>query len=155
MSNRLPNEHWESLGQNSPFLWSLFEGQHEQLQQLKESNAFLQTRVADTRDDITNVASATESAVAQAIVTNPQASIPVQTSHNPTQSTKAADPEPFDGNRDQTEEFVRAVRIAVTMQADTFADERMKILYALSFMRGGTAQVWAANETMEIGRAHV
>ena len=36
------------------------------------------------------------------------------------------------------------------MQADTFADERMKILYALSFMRGGTAQVWAVNETMAV-----
>ena len=119
MSDRLPNEYWESLGQNGPFLRSLFEGQHEQLQQLKESNAFLQTRVADTRDDITNVASATASAVAQAIATNPQASIPIQTSHNPTRSAKAADPEPFDGNQDRTKEFVRAVRIAVTMQADT------------------------------------
>ena len=36
------------------------------------------------------------------------------------------------------------------MQANTFADERMKILYALSFMHGGTAQVWAANETMAV-----
>ena len=33
------------------------------------------------------------------------------------------------------------------MQIDAFADERMKILYALSFMSGGIAQVWAANET--------
>jgi len=33
------------------------------------------------------------------------------------------------------------------MQLDTFADERMKILYALSFMCGGIAQVWAKNET--------
>ena len=98
MSDRLPNEYWESLGQNGPFLQSLFKGQHEQLQQLKESNAFLQTRVADTCDDITNVASAMASAVAQAIATNPQASIPIQTSHNPTQSTKAANPEPFNGN---------------------------------------------------------
>ena len=98
MSDQLPNEYWESLGQNGPFLQSLFKGQHEQLQQLKESNAFLQTQVADTCDDITNVASATASAVAQAIAMNPQASIPVQTSHNPTQSAKAADPEPFDGN---------------------------------------------------------
>ena len=48
MSDRLPNEYWESLGQNGPFLWSLFKGQHEQLQQLKELNAFLQTQVADT-----------------------------------------------------------------------------------------------------------
>ena len=92
MSDRLPNEYWESLGQNGPFLRSLFEGQHEQLQQLKESNAFLQTQVADTCDNITNVASATASAVAQAIATNPQ------TSHNPTRSAKAANPEPFDGN---------------------------------------------------------
>ena len=38
----------------------------------------------------------------------------------------------------------------VTMQADTFVDERMKILYVLSFMCGGTAQVWAANETMAV-----
>ena len=36
------------------------------------------------------------------------------------------------------------------MQADTFMDERMKILYALSFMRGAMAQVWAVNETMAV-----
>ena len=80
MTDQLPNEYWESLGQNGPFLRSLFMGQHEQLQQLRESNAFLQNRVTDTRDDITNVASATASAVAQAIVANPQASIPAQSS---------------------------------------------------------------------------
>ena len=102
------------------------------------------------RDDITNVASATASTVAQAIVANPQASIPVQTSHNPVRSAKATDPKPFDGNRDKTKEFVRAVRIAVTMQVDAFADKRMKVLYALFFMRRGTAQVWAANETMAV-----
>ena len=96
------------------------------------------------------MASATASAVAQAIAMNPQASIPVQTSHNLTRIAKGANPEPFDGNRDQTEEFVRAVWLTVTMQADTFVDERMKILYALSFMCGGTAQVWAANETMAV-----
>src|SRR5882724_13579029 len=33
------------------------------------------------------------------------------------------------------------------MQINAFANERMKILYALSFMSGGMAQVWAANET--------
>ena len=106
--------------------------------------------MADTHDDITIVALATASAVAQAIAANPQASIPVQTSHTSTRNAKAADPEPFNGNQDRTEEFVRAVRIVVTMQADTFADERMKILYVLSFMCGGMAQVWAANETMAV-----
>ena len=88
--------------------------------------------------------------MAQAISMNPQASIPVQTSHNPTQSTKATDPELFNGNRNQTEEFIRAIRIVVTMQADTFTDKRMKILYTLLFMHGGMAQVWAANKTMAV-----
>ena len=36
------------------------------------------------------------------------------------------------------------------MQADTFADERMKVLYALLFMHRGMAQVWAVNETMAV-----
>ena len=92
MSDRLLNKYWESLSWNRLFLQSLFEGQHKQLQQLKESNAFFQTQVTDTHDDITNVSSATVSAVAQAITMNPQASIPIQTSWNPTWSAKAADP---------------------------------------------------------------
>ena len=33
------------------------------------------------------------------------------------------------------------------MQIEAFADERMKILYVLSFMCRGMAQVWAENET--------
>ena len=88
--------------------------------------------------------------MAQTIAMNPQASIPVQTLHNLIQSAKAADPKPFDRNWDQTKEFIRAIQIAVTMQADTFVDKRMKILYALLFMHGGTAQVWEANETMAV-----
>jgi len=62
-------------------------------------------------------------------------------------SARAAEPERFDGSRDKAEQFIQSIHIAVTMQLDTFADERMKILYALSFMCGGIAQVWAKNET--------
>ena len=36
------------------------------------------------------------------------------------------------------------------MQLDAFVDERMKILYTLSFMQGAMDQVWAANETSVI-----
>ena len=117
MANQLPNEYWESLSQNGPFLWSLFMGQQEQVQQLRESNVLLQSWVADTQDDITNVALATASTVAQAIVTNAPASIPVQNLHNLIQWPKAADPKPFDGNQDKTEEFVWAVWIAVTTKS--------------------------------------
>src|SRR5882672_5525456 len=63
---------------------------------------------------------------------------------------KAAEPETFDGSRDKAEQFVQSVHITVTMQLDTFSDERMKILYALSFMHRGIVQVWAKNETNAI-----
>src|SRR5882724_4851705 len=36
------------------------------------------------------------------------------------------------------------------MQLNAFMDERMKILYTLSFMWGGMAQVWVANKTSAI-----
>ena len=49
-------------------------------------------------DDITNVALATVSAVAQAIAMNPQASIPVQTMHHPSRGAMAAKPETFNGS---------------------------------------------------------
>src|SRR6266481_6290145 len=122
MVDQLPNEYWDLLGVNGPFLRSLFMSQHEQLQQLQDANTFLQGQVTDTHDDITNVALATASAVAQAIVMNPQASIPVQSMHHPNRGAKAAKPEPFDGNQDKMEEFIWAIRIAVAMQADTFPD---------------------------------
>src|SRR5882724_10377841 len=48
------------------------------------------------------------------------------------------------------EQFVQSICIAITMQLNAFADERMKILYTLSFMQGGMAQVWAANEMSTI-----
>src|SRR5882724_7979553 len=48
------------------------------------------------------------------------------------------------------EQFVQSICIAITMQLNAFADERMKILYTLSFMQGGMAQVWAANENSTI-----
>src|SRR5882724_12456447 len=81
------------------------------------------------------------SAVVQAILTN----MPTG-SHSP-RGVKAADPEYFNGSRDKAEQFIQSIHIAITMQLHTFADERMKILYACSFMHGGIAQVWAKNET--------
>jgi len=40
-----------------------------------------------------------------------------------------------------------SILLAVMMQLNTFKDESMKILYALSFMCRGIVQVWAQNET--------
>src|SRR5882724_4087434 len=44
------------------------------------------------------------------------------------------------------EQFIQSIHITITIQLDAFVDERMKILYTLSFMWGVMAQVWAANE---------
>jgi len=141
MSHQLTEEYWESLGPNGPFLREILHSQSQQLAQLQAANNALEDRAMDAQTDISDAAAKAASAVAQAILSN----MPT-TSHSP-RGAKAAEPETFDGSRDRAEQFVRSVRIAITMQLDTFSDERMKILYALSFMRGGIAQVWAENET--------
>src|SRR5882724_6681341 len=81
------------------------------------------------------------SAIAQAILTN------MPTGSHLSRGVKVADLECFNGSRDKAEQFLQSICIAVMMQLDMFEDDRMKILYALSFMCGGIAQVWAENET--------
>ena len=125
MSHQLTEEYWESLGPNGPFLCEILHSQSQQLAQLQAANNALEDRAMDTQTDVSDTAAKAASAVAQAILSN----MPM-TSHSP-RGAKAAELETFDGSRDKAEQFVRSVRIAITMQLDTFADERMKILYAL------------------------
>src|SRR5882672_4851455 len=141
MSHQLTEEYWESLGPNGPFLREILHSQSQQLTQLQATNNALEDRAMDAQTDVSDAAAKAALAVAQAILSN----MPTM-SHSP-RGAKAAEPETFNRSRDKAEQFIRAVRIAVTMQLDTFSDERMKILYALSFMCGGIAQVWAQNET--------
>src|SRR5712664_3381492 len=141
MSHQLTEEYWELLGPNGPFLRKILHSQSQQLAQLQATNNALEDRAMDAQTDVSDAAAKAASAVVQAILLN----VPTP-SHSP-RGAKAAKPETFDRSRDKAEQFVRSIHIAVTMQLDTFSDERMKILYALSFMRGGIAQVWAENET--------
>jgi len=67
-------------------------------------------------------------------------------SHSP-RGARAAELESFDGSRDKAEQFVQSIHIAITMQLDTFVDERMKILYALSFYAWRDGAGLAENET--------
>src|SRR5882724_13477450 len=143
MSHQLPDEYWDSLGPNGPFLCELFHNQSQLVAQLQAANNDLQTQMLDAPDDIANAASQAVSAVAQMILTNIQAPTRGQLMRN----AKAANPETFDGSQEKTKQFFQSIHISVTMQINAFANERMKILYALSFMSGGMAQVWAANET--------
>src|SRR5882724_6279085 len=110
MSHQLPDEYWESLGPNSPFLHELFHNQLQLVMQLQAANNKLQTRVMDTPDDVANVASQAVLAVAQTILTNTH----VPTGGQSLRNAKAANPEAFNRSRGKTKQFVRSVRIAVT-----------------------------------------
>src|SRR5882724_5852496 len=98
----------------------------------------------EAQSNIMDAAAKATSAIAQAILTN------MPTGSHLSRGVKVADLECFNGSRDKAEQFLQSICIAVTMQLDMFVDERMKILYALSFMCGGIAQVWAENETNAI-----
>ena len=115
MSHQLPDEYWDLLGHNGPFLCELFYNQSQLVTQLQAANSNLQTQMLDALDDVANVASQAELAVAQTILTNVQALAGGQ----PMRNAKVADPETFDGNQEKTEQFVQSVCIAVTMQIDT------------------------------------
>ena len=57
-----------------------------------------------------------------------------------------ADPEKFSG-RAETEGFIQALNLSIAIQPRSFPDARMKVLYALSCMSGGSVHIWAQNET--------
>src|SRR5882724_12372108 len=68
MSHQLPDEYWESLGPNGPFLRELFHNQSQLVTQLQAANNDLETQVMDALDDVANVASQAMSAVAQTVL---------------------------------------------------------------------------------------
>src|SRR5882724_4440337 len=65
MSHQLPDEYWDSLGPNGPFLHELFHNQLQLVAQLQVTNNGLQTQVMDAPDDIANAASQVALAVAR------------------------------------------------------------------------------------------
>jgi len=95
----------------------------------------------EAQTNVSDAVAKAASAVAQAILTD------MLTGNHPARRARAAKPKIDDGSRDKAEQFIQSVHVAVMMQLNTFTNERMKILYALSFMCGGIAQVWAENKT--------
>ena len=64
MSYQLPDEYWDLLGSNSPFLCQPVHNQSQLVTQLQATNNDLQTQVLDAPDNIANVASQAALAVA-------------------------------------------------------------------------------------------
>ncbi|ETW76232.1 hypothetical protein HETIRDRAFT_329954 [Heterobasidion irregulare TC 32-1] len=58
-----------------------------------------------------------------------------------------AKPTPFDGNRKRTEQFLHEIDLMILARKHDFPDEFTKIAYALSYMKGGSAGIWARNFT--------
>ena len=88
MSHQLPDEYWELLGPNGPFLHEPFHNQSQLVIQLQAANNDLQTQMLDALDDVANAASQATSAVAWMILTN----IQVLTGGQPMRNSKAAKP---------------------------------------------------------------
>ena len=60
---------------------------------------------------------------------------------------KVAEPPIFDGSRKDVQSFLRAIELNFILAPSRFppGDEVRRILFALAFIRGGTAGVWADN----------
>ena len=137
----LTKEYWESIGPNGPFLCKIFNNQSQQLSQLQTANNALEDCGMEAQTDILDAVAKAVSATVQAILTN------MPTGSHSSRGARAAKLESFDGSKDKAEQFIQSIHITVMMQLNMFADKRMKLLYAHSFMHGGIVQVWAENET--------
>jgi len=126
MSQHLTDDYWESLD-----IMALFMQIIQQPRPAMHKNPVSQQhpwRVCHGGSGETmDAAIKSMSSVAQAIIS----SMPLGPL---TGCTKAAKPESFDRSRDKAEQFVWSVCIAVTMQLNTFEDERNKYWMLLSFM---------------------
>src|SRR3979490_497800 len=145
MADQLPEGYWESLGEQGVFLRALLATQAQQLQHLQIQNQHLQNQFENAQSNLANAASAATLAAAQQMVIH----TPTTTQHSP-HPIKAADTEKFCGDGADTEGFIHAVKLSITLQPTSFPDEKTKMLYALSFISGGSAALWAHNNTKAI-----
>ncbi|ETW75483.1 hypothetical protein HETIRDRAFT_56271 [Heterobasidion irregulare TC 32-1] len=58
-----------------------------------------------------------------------------------------AKPTPFDGNRKQTEQFLHKINLMILTRKYDLPDTFTKIAYVLSYMKGGSAEIWSRNFT--------
>jgi len=134
------------------------------LLQLQSQNAAIQTEMMEARDERSTLgnmvqsvidrfqelvdatpAPATPTAAALPLPTAPAAAIAPVVQLPSAREAKGADPEAFSGDRKATDSFLRAVKLNIALQPRMYSTEEGKILYTLSWMRGGTAGAWAEN----------
>jgi hypothetical protein len=122
--------------------------QQQQMQALHDQIATLQQELQNQQQNAQNMATAIIQNIPPPVVNLPPP--PPPTSRPP----KAADPEVFSGDRKKADPFLRAVALNIAIQPNAFPDDRTRILYALSWMKGGSAGEWAANHTRSMLEAN-
>lgn len=65
----------------------------------------------------------------------------------PTKTYKVATPDPFDGSQQKTETFI--TQITLYFHGRKMYDDSDRIIFALSYMKGGTAEPWAKLKVKE------
>lgn len=140
---------FEQFGEQAPAVQALF---HAIIQPMQQQVAQLQQQIAQQPAlNAQQIAQAVANALAQQPA--PQLAPPLAQPHDPQpREPKVADPPTFSGNRNETQSFIRSVRTVFTLAPSRFpvGDENRKILFALGFMQGGTAGIWANNHANAI-----
>lgn len=129
------------LDQEGGPLVAFLHQQQQQTQTLQAQVAALQQRLQDQQANAQTLATAIIQHMPAPVVNLPPPAAP--TSCPP----KAADPEVFTGDQKKADPFLQAVSLNIAIQPNAFPDDRTRILYALSWMQGGSAGEWAANHT--------
>lgn len=62
----------------------------------------------------------------------------------------AADPQPFDGTSGKLEEFLSDLRLCFLADGVRFDTSHKRIIFALSYMKGGSAHAWAVNQSKSL-----
>ena len=135
---------FDQFGEQAPAAQALFQAL---LQPMEQQIAQLQQQVAQQPGlDVQQVAQIVADVMAQ------QAAQPALPQGPHAREPKVADPPIFNGNRNEAQSFIRSVRTVFELAPSRFpaGDENRKILFALGFMQGGTAGVWANNHANAI-----
>lgn len=128
------------FGAHAPAVQALFEGIYQTFQQRINQ---LEQQVNQQPAPAANISPQDLTAAIAAAV----ASIP-RTQANP-REPKVAEPPIFNGDKKEVQSFLRAVQLHFELLPTRFpqGDEIRRILFALTFIRGGTAGTWANNHT--------
>lgn len=122
------------FGQNAPAVQTLIEGIIQNFQQrINQLEQQVNQQTAPAQDLATTIAAAVASAQSQPKPREP----------------KVADPPIFTGDKKEVQSFLRSIQLHFELLPTRFpqGDEIRRILFALTFIRGGTAGTWANNHT--------